>query len=57
MLPNDPAMLLSFVNTKLRDFYGSLEEFCEEFDVDPNEIKEKLATIDYRYNAGKNQFE
>ena len=47
MIPNDPVMLLSFINLKLRDFYGSLDALCEDLDV---------AGIDYRYDAGKNQF-
>ena len=28
MMPKDPVMLLSYVNTQLRDFYPSLAEFC-----------------------------
>lgn len=27
MMPKDPVMLLSYVNTQLRDFYPSLAEF------------------------------
>ena len=38
MLPKDPIMLLSFVNMKLRDFYGSLDVMCEELDADRQEI-------------------
>lgn len=34
MLPQDPYILLSFVNTKLRDEYESLESFCAALDVD-----------------------
>ena len=49
-------MLLSFINLKLRDFYGSLDAFCEDLDVDRKSIEEKLEEIDYRYDAGKNQF-
>ncbi len=56
MIPNDPVMLLSFINLKLRDFYGSLDAFCEDLDVDRKSIEEKLEEIDYRYDAGKNQF-
>lgn len=55
-LPKDPVMLLSYVNTQLRDFYGSLEEFCRAADVPEAEITEKLAGIDYRYDAAVNQF-
>ena len=56
MIPKDPVMLLSFVNLKLRDFYGSLEELCEDLDAGETEITEKLATIDYHYDKEKNQF-
>ena len=56
MIPNDPVMLLSFVNLKLRDYYGSLEALCEDLDVDKEEIVSKLASIDYHYNSERNQF-
>lgn len=56
MIPKDPAMLLSFVNLKLRDFYGSLDALCEDLDVDRQEITERLASIEYHYDEGKNQF-
>lgn len=56
MIPKDPAMLLSFINLKLRDFYASLDQLCEDLDADRNEIVEKLAGIDYRYDEEKNQF-
>ena len=49
-------MLLSFINLKLRDYYGSLEALCEDLDADEAEILEKLASIDYHYNKEKNQF-
>ncbi len=56
MIPKDPVMLLSFVNLKLRDYYQNLDALCEDLDVDKAEIMEKLAAIDYSYDAGKNQF-
>lgn len=56
MLPKDPVMLLSFVNLKLRDFYGSLDAMCEDLQADAEEIKEKLAAIDYHYDTERNQF-
>lgn len=55
-MPKDPAMLLSFVNLKLRDFYGSLEALCEDLDADEAEIRERLASIDYHYDKEKNRF-
>lgn len=56
MIPKDPVMLLSFINLKLRDFYPSLEAFCEDTDEDMQAIVDKLASIDYHYNQEKNQF-
>ncbi len=56
MIPKDPAMLLSFINLKLRDYYSSLEDLCEDLDVAQDEITEKLSGIDYHYDQEKNQF-
>lgn len=56
MLPEDPVMLLSFVNLKLRDFYADLGALCDDLDVDQSRIVEKLAGIDYHYDEEKNQF-
>ena len=56
MLPNDPAMLLSYINMKLRDQYDSLEQLCDDLDVSESEIVEKLKSIDYIYDNEKNQF-
>lgn len=55
-LPKDPVMLLSVVNTNLRDFYGSLDDFCRAKDVDKSGIEEKLEKINYSYDATSNQF-
>ena len=55
-LPNDPAMLLSFVNLKLRDFYKSLDEMCDDMDVDREAIERKLSNIGYEYDRSQNRF-
>ena len=55
-LPRDPVMLLSVVNTKLRDYYSTLEVLCEDMQVDKQELIGKLEMIDYTYDAGSNQF-
>ena len=55
-LPKDPAMLLSVVNTKLRDFYGSLDALCDELDAERESVEKTLAGIGYTYDAEKNQF-
>lgn len=56
MIPNDPVMLLSVLNLKLRDFYASLDALCEDMDIDKKTIIEKMKTIDYHYDEEKNQF-
>ena len=56
MMPKDAVMLLSFMNLKLRDFYPSLDDFCYDTGEDRGEIEERLAEIDYHYDAQKNQF-
>ena len=56
MIPKDPIMLLSFINLKLRDYYSSLEKLCDDLEVDRKEIIDKLAGINYQYDADKNQF-
>ncbi len=56
MIPNDPVMLLSFVNLKLRDYYSDLEKLCEDLDISQEELTEKLSRIDYHYDREKNQF-
>ena len=55
MIPNDPVMLLSYINLKLRDFYPSLEAFCEDTEEEPQKIIDKLEQIDYHYDREKNQ--
>lgn len=56
MLPNDPIILLSVVNTKLRDFYGDLDEMCDDLQIDRAEIESKLASVGYEYRKEQNQF-
>ena len=56
MIPQDPVMLLSFVNLKLRDYYESLDVLCEELDIEKEEILQKLGTIGYHYDKERNQF-
>ena len=55
-LPKDPVMLLSLINTKLRDYNSSLDDFCKEYNLDKEYITEKLSMIDYHYNEERNQF-
>ncbi len=55
-LPKDPMLLLSVVNTKLRDYYSSLDAFCEDMGIDRQSLTEKLKSIDYEYDSNANQF-
>ena len=56
MIPKDPVMLLSYINTQLRDFYDSYEDLCNSLDLDQNEVKQKLSMIGYEYDESLNQF-
>jgi hypothetical protein len=56
MLPKDPVILLSYVNTKLRDEFSGFDELCAALDADQAELTKTLAALDYHYNAEKNQF-
>ena len=55
-LPKDPVMLLSYLNTQLRDNYDSLEALCDALDADQATLVATLAGIDYQYNRELNQF-
>ena len=55
-LPTDSVILLSVINTKLRDYYKNLDQLCEDLDVDKGELISKLKTINYEYNPETNQF-
>ena len=56
MLPQDPYILLSYVNTKLRDEYSSLDALCDGLDASAAELTEKLAGAGYAYDPAANQF-
>lgn len=55
-LPKDPVILLSVINTKLRDQYPSLDHLCEDMQLEKSGIISTLEGIDYEYDAAKNQF-
>ena len=55
-LPQDPFILFSYINTKLRDNYSSLDVLCEDLDIDKDEIIKKLRTIGMTYDAILNKF-
>lgn len=55
-VPKDPVILLSYVNTQLRDNYASLEELCASLGINKGELVEKLASINYIYDEKLNKF-
>lgn len=54
--PKDPAMLMSWTNLKLRDFYGTLDDLCDELEIDRNEIEKILNEAGLEYNQELNRF-
>lgn len=48
--PKDPAMLMSWINLKLRDFYGDLDELCDDLEIDRDEVISILAQGGFEYN-------
>ena len=56
MIPQDPVMLLSYINTQLRDNYRDLDDLCDRLDVSKAEIEEKLGKIGYCYKEDLKQF-
>ena len=56
MLPHDPDILISFLNTKLRDQYPSYLKLLEDLDEDPEELNRRIRETGYAYDARQNQF-
>ncbi len=56
MLPKDPDLLLSVVNTRLRDLYPTLDALCDAEDVQREQIEALLSDAGYVYDEGKNRF-
>ena len=55
-LPKDPVILLSYINTLLRDEYASLSSLCEDLQVDEEELQKTLSSIGYEYDSTLNRF-
>lgn len=55
-LPEDPMMLYSFINMKLRDFYPSLDALCEDMNVEKEVIVRTLKRGGFEYNPERNRF-
>ena len=55
-MPKDPNMLLSFVNTQLRDNYENLEDLASAYGTSPEDIRDRLASIGYTYDEALKRF-
>lgn len=55
-LPKDPNMLLSYVNTQLRDNYESLTELCCSLGAKEDDIIDILNGAGFIYDSGLNRF-
>ena len=56
MIPQDPFMLYSYVNLKLRDEYPTLDALCEDLELDRAALEEKLSSAGFAYDEGRNCF-
>lgn len=55
-LPQDPIMLMSVINTRLRDIYPSLQALCEDLNIDPTQLEARLQSAGFTYIPAINQF-
>lgn len=55
-LPQDPAMLMSLINMKLRDNYSSLDELCDDMDISRDELVKRLAEAGFEYSEENRRF-
>lgn len=53
---SDDNLLFSFINTKLRDEYTSLDELCEELELSRGEVEKRLGALGYEYDEAQNRF-
>ena len=56
MLPNDPMILLSYLNTKLRDEYDDLDALCEGLDTEREALERTLGELGFAYDPERNRF-
>lgn len=55
-IPKDPFILLSYINTQLRDNYSNLDDLCINLQIEKNWLENTLNQIDYYYQEENNQF-
>ena len=56
MMPQDPVILYSYINTMLRDKYASLKEFCYDSGIEEDDIIRRLQMAGFEYDEIINQF-
>ncbi|MDO5444643.1 MAG: DUF4250 domain-containing protein [Eubacteriales bacterium] len=56
MLPQDPVILFSYLNTKLRDEYSSLDRLCDDMDISRKDLEDILSQAGFTYDAVRNRF-
>ncbi len=55
-LPEDPMMLFSVINMKLRENYSSLDELCDDMHIRKEELVQKLKNAGFEYSPENNKF-
>ena len=55
-LPQDPFILLSYINTKLRDDYSSLDSLCDDLGIDRKVLEQRLSEAGFEYSPENNKF-
>ncbi len=55
-LPKDPFMLLSYINTQLRDNFSSLSELAASLGADEEQIRSILKGAGFIYSDNLNRF-
>ena len=56
MLPQDPMILYSVVNARLRDTYPDLASLCDDHDTTPEALCGALAAAGFTYDPKLKQF-
>lgn len=56
VLPKDPFILLSFINTKLRDYYENLDKLCEDMEINKDKLCDELKSAGFEYSCEENRF-
>ncbi|NLK27153.1 MAG: DUF4250 domain-containing protein [Clostridiales bacterium] len=55
-IPKDPIILLSYINTKLRDEFPTLEDLCLSLSINQTQLENTLSSIGYKYDSKSNRF-